>query len=106
MSVEHFGGIDLHSNNVVLVIIDQWKRWVFKRRMKNDLSVILQALCEFRETLVGIVVESAYNYNWYWVVDGLMDNGYKMHLAHPVETSTSIFCLAFFAWHLFFYFLF
>lgn len=86
MIVEHFGGIDLHSNNVVLVIIDQCKRWVFKRRMKNDLSVILEALCKFRGTLVGIVVESTYN--WYWVVDGLMDNGYKMHLAHPVEIST------------------
>jgi transposase len=27
------------------------------------------------------VVESTYN--WYWLVDGLMDNGYKVHLANP-----------------------
>jgi len=26
-------------------------------------------------------VESTYN--WYWVVDGLMENGYKVHLANP-----------------------
>jgi len=26
-------------------------------------------------------VESTYN--WYWLVDGLMDNGYKVHLANP-----------------------
>ena len=27
------------------------------------------------------MVESTYN--WYWLVDGLMDNGYKVHLANP-----------------------
>jgi hypothetical protein len=30
---------------------------------------------------VGIVVESTFN--WYWLVDGLMDSGYKVHLASP-----------------------
>ena len=33
------------------------------------LSVVLPALEPFREPLVGIVVESTYN--WYWLVDGL-----------------------------------
>jgi len=27
------------------------------------------------------VVESTYN--WYWLVDGLMEEGYKVHLANP-----------------------
>jgi transposase len=31
--------------------------------------------------LEGIVVESTFN--WYWLVDGLMDNGYRVHLANP-----------------------
>jgi len=26
------------------------------------------------------VVESTFN--WYWLVDGLMDNGYRVHLAN------------------------
>ena len=30
---------------------------------------------------MGIVVESTYN--WYWLVDGLMKEGYKVHLANP-----------------------
>jgi transposase len=30
---------------------------------------------------VGIVVESTYN--WYWLVDALMEEGYKVHLANP-----------------------
>jgi len=32
--------------------------------------------------LVGVVVESTYN--WYWLVDGLMDSGYPVHLANPL----------------------
>jgi transposase len=30
---------------------------------------------------MGVVVESTFN--WYWLVDGLMDNGYRVHLANP-----------------------
>jgi transposase len=29
----------------------------------------------------GVVVESTYN--WYWLVDGLMEAGYRVHLANP-----------------------
>jgi transposase len=35
----------------------------------------------YRADLVGVVVESTFN--WYWLVDILMDNGYKTHLANP-----------------------
>jgi len=38
-------------------------------------------LAPFKEQIKGIVVESTYN--WYWLVDGLMDNGYQLHLANP-----------------------
>ncbi len=31
--------------------------------------------------LHGVVVESTFN--WYWLVDGLMDAGYRLHLANP-----------------------
>lgn len=86
MSMLLFGGIDVHSNNAVTVIIDQNKKWIFKRRFKNDLSVILPALEKYREFLVGIVIESTYN--WYWIVDGLMENGYKIHLAHTAGKGT------------------
>jgi len=52
------------------------------RRNGNDLPVILNALEPFRNEIQGIVVESTYN--WYWLVDGLMDSGYDcLHLANP-----------------------
>lgn len=74
-------GIDLHSNNSVVVVTDQEDRSVLQKRLPNDLGQIRAALEPYGEELVGIVVESTYN--WYFLVDGLMDAGYRVHLAHP-----------------------
>jgi transposase len=48
--------------------------------LPNDLTLILKELSVYQSELQGIVVESTYN--WYWLVDGLMAEGYKMHLAN------------------------
>jgi len=42
--------------------------------------LILKELSVYQSELEGIVVESTYN--WYWLVDGLMEQGYKVHLAN------------------------
>jgi transposase len=39
-----FTGIDLHSNNSVVVISDEEDRIVYQRRLPNDLPHILVAL--------------------------------------------------------------
>lgn len=77
-----YGGIDLHSNNCYLVVIDDEERVLFEKRLRNDLKEILLALSPFRERMAGIVVESTFN--WYWLVDGLMGAGYKVHLANTM----------------------
>ena len=74
-------GIDLHSNNCYVVVLDEQDRVVYRGRLRNDLRLILQELAPFREQLVGIAVESTFN--WYWLVDGLMEAGYRLHLANP-----------------------
>lgn len=74
-------GIDLHSTNSYVVILDEADRVHFQRRLANDLGVILDALAPFRDGLCGLVVESTYN--WYWLVDGLEAAGYRVHLANP-----------------------
>ena len=74
-------GIDLHSNNSVVIVSDDEDRIVLQRRLANDLGQIRGVLDPHREELAGVVVESTYN--WYWLVDGLMDAGYRVHLAHP-----------------------
>ena len=75
-----YAAIDLHSNNNVTVVIDEEDKVVYEKRLPNDLGVISQQLSAYRSSLEGIVVESTYN--WYWLVDGLMDKGHKLHLAN------------------------
>ena len=76
-----YGAIDLHSTNNVTVVIDEQDRVVYQKRLPNDLALIRKELSVYQCELEGIVVESTYN--WYWLVDGLMEQGYKVHLANP-----------------------
>lgn len=76
-----YAGIDLHSSNNYLGIINDDDKRLYGRRIPNDLNRVLMALEPFRDQLEGIVVESTYN--WYWLVDGLQDHGYNVHLANP-----------------------
>ena len=75
------GAIDLHSNNACLGILDEDGNKLFKKKFPNDLSVILSGLEPFKEKIDEIAVESTYN--WYWLVDGLIENGYNVCLANP-----------------------
>lgn len=76
-----YAGIDLHSSNNFVGIIDEQDQRLYQKRLPNRLEVVLQALEPFKKTLEAVVVESTYN--WYWLVDGLQDQGYKVHLANP-----------------------
>jgi transposase len=59
----------------------EFKR-VFNKRVVNKLPEILRTLEPFQDQLNGLVVESTFN--WYWLIDGLMDAGYQgVHLANP-----------------------
>lgn len=74
-------GIDLHSNNNYQAIIDEEGKRKFNQKIPNDPKSILESLDPYKKEITGVVVESTYN--WYWVVDLLMANGYKVHLANP-----------------------
>lgn len=78
-----YTAFDLHSNNSYLGIIGESGKRVYKRKLPNDPAAIIEALNPFRDDIVGIAVESTYN--WYWLVDMLMTEGYKVHLANPAE---------------------
>ena len=73
-------GIDLHSNNSYVAITDETDKAIYKKRLANDAELILKELSAHRESIVGIVVESTYN--WYWLVDQLQMAGYAVHLAN------------------------
>ncbi len=78
-----YTGMDLHSNNTYIGIINENDKRVFQGRFPNKLSVILKVLEPYEAEIVGIVVESTFN--WYWLADGLIENRYeeRVHLAHP-----------------------
>jgi len=80
--MELYSGLDLHSRNTYIGILDTDFKRVFKKRVSKNLDLIVETLEPFRDQLKGLVVESTFN--WYWLVDGLMDAGYGcVHLANP-----------------------
>lgn len=80
--MELYAGMDLHSRNTYIGIMDKSFNRIFKKRVPNDLDQILQTLSPYQDKIKGFVVESTYN--WYWLIDGLMDSGYSgAHLANP-----------------------
>ncbi len=79
--MNYFAGCDLHSNNTVIGILDEKGKKIYTKRAPNDLNQILNHLKPFKNEMKGVVVESTFN--WYWLVDGLKEAGYKLHLANP-----------------------
>jgi transposase len=77
---EVYCGIDLHSNNMVLGIKDAEGKVLYRRRHSNDLAHALNALSPYRGRVAGVAVESTFN--WYWLVDGLMEHGYPARLVN------------------------
>ena len=76
-----YTGIDLHSTNNLLGILDQDDRRIYQERLPNQEDVILAELQPFQQEIVSIAIESTFN--WYWLVDCLMAAGYTVHLANP-----------------------
>lgn len=73
-------GIDLHSNNSVVSVLDEQDHVVAEKRLPNDLEKIIGLIKPWQSELAGVVVESTFN--WYWLVDGLKVAGFTVHLAH------------------------
>jgi len=76
-----YAGIDLHSTNSYVAVMDGEGKKVYKKKLPNDGAILLAGLEPYRGELKGVVIESTFN--WYWIVDLLMDEGYKVHLANP-----------------------
>jgi transposase len=76
-----YGGIDLHSNNSYIVLIDGGGTVIERSRVANELRLVLQTLGPYREQIDSLAVESTYN--WYWLVDGLKAASYAVKLANP-----------------------
>lgn len=76
-------GIDLHSNNVMIGVINQEGKRVAHRKLDCQLEQLMQFLRPFKAQLESMAVESTFN--WYWLVDGLRAQGYPIDLANPAK---------------------
>jgi len=76
-----YAGIDLHSNNLVIAIVDKQGRRIGDKRIACELDRVIGYLKAQKGKIIEIAVESTFN--WYWLVDGLMDAGYEVVLANP-----------------------
>jgi hypothetical protein len=62
-------------------VINEKDKILYGKRHSNRLDDVLRALDPFQDSLKGVVVESTFN--WYWLVDGLQEHGFPVHLANP-----------------------
>ena len=74
-------GIDLHSNNLVIGVMDMDGKRVASRKLDCDLKAVTKFLAPYKSRLEQVAVESTYN--WYWLVDGLQAQAYPVVLANP-----------------------
>jgi transposase len=76
-------GIDLHSNNVMIGVINQDGQRLAHRKLDCDLNEVVEFLKPLKPQLQSMAVESTFN--WYWLVDGLRAKGYPIDLANPAK---------------------
>ena len=81
MTKKLFAGIDLHSNNLVIALVDQDGQRIKHQKLACDLKLVQAFLKAYRKRLKSLAVESTYN--WYWLVDGLRADKYPVQLANP-----------------------
>jgi len=55
--MKNYCGIDLHSNNNVMVVINEQDKILLERKLSNNLGDVLDALSIIRESISGIAIE-------------------------------------------------
>lgn len=92
MTKQLMAGIDLHSNNLMIGIVDQNGKRLKHQKVACDLKQVIAVLAPYKARLKSIAVESTYN--WYWLVDGLRALSFPVVLANPagIEQYSGIKC--------------
>lgn len=78
-----FAGFDLHSNNVMIGLVNQDGKRIGHRKVDCDLDQVVAFLAPVKSQIASMAVESTFN--WYWLVDGLHARGYEIDLANPAK---------------------
>jgi transposase len=76
-------GIDLHSDNLMIGMMNLEGKRLEHRPLDCDLKAVLEYLKPFKGQIQSMAVESTFN--WYWLVDGLRAASYPIDLANPAQ---------------------
>ena len=76
-------GIDLHSNNNFVCVIDGKDHRLLESKLDNDAALVIQSLTPYKRRLDAVAIESTFN--WYWLVDALMDAGFEVKLVNTAK---------------------
>jgi hypothetical protein len=85
-------GIDLHSNNSVVIVSDEEDRIVLSKRLPNNLGQIGAVLEPYRDELAGVVVESTYNWYWLGVATNSMRERARLRFA-GTKMARTVYCI-------------
>ena len=83
MTKSLMAGIDLHSNNAMIAIVDEDGWRLQHKKVDCELDEVVKFLSLWKEQLKSVAVESTFN--WYWLVDGLRALSYPVVLANPAK---------------------
>ena len=79
---ERYVGIDLHRRRSVIYAMDAKGNKLSCVRIANDPVTLAQTVADAVDGRdAELVIEACYG--WYWAVDLLQAEGYRVHLAHP-----------------------
>ena len=76
-----YSGMDLSARTCQVCVVDEDLKVCVQEKIPNDLDRVITVIEPYKEAL-EIVVESTFN--WYWLVDGLQEAGYEVHLTHTL----------------------
>jgi transposase len=81
-TLELYAAVDLHGDNGYYAVCDENDRPLLSKRLPNNPKMILKELEPYKHRLHrGIAIESTYN--WYWLADLLIGNGFEAELVCP-----------------------
>lgn len=76
-------GIDLHSNNNFICVIDDNDKCLLETKLDNNVAQICNALKPYKQRLKGVAIESTFN--WYWLADALIEEGFEVRLVNTAR---------------------
>ena len=79
----YYCGIDLHSNNHYVCVIDDEDNRVLERKLDNDADLLIACLTEYKDELMAVAIESTFN--WYWLSGASTDAGFEVRLVNTTK---------------------